>query len=130
MALYANTVKRRKLIKNTVKKVVKLFTGVSDEHNQIKPLYTTIWDNIKEGLDYGFDIEYTTYSGDIYKPSLESAYREYFGNSPTDTELEKLYDVLTTEILPNYINKYKDLEFTTGESQQGRTFTIEYGVQK
>lgn len=130
MATYANVVKRKKLVKSTVKRIVKLFSLVSEEHEQTKPLYATIWNNIRQGLDYGFDIHYTTYGGDTYKPSLESEYIEYFGNTPTDTELEKIYDVLTTEILPNYINKYDDLEFTTGDSQHGRTFTIEYSGQK
>lgn len=126
MVSYAKVASRKRLVKDNFKKVIKFFTGTSNEHSNIKPFYSTLWSDIKDGLDYGFDINYTTYGGDIYKPSLEGAYIEYFGNKPTDTELEKLYNVLTTEILPHYISKYDDLNFTTGESEYGRTFTIEY----
>ena len=127
MAKYSNRIKRKRFIKKATHKFVRLINFTTNETEQSVPLYKYIWNDIKNGLDYGMDeIRYNLYYANDHMPSLEGIYTEYFNQSGTDRELQVMYKALK-ELLPIYIQRYNDLDFTYGEDNKGLYIAINYG---
>lgn len=124
MSKFSNKVKRKIFIKKVTNRFVKLISGISKETDEIVPLYTVIWNNIKEGLEYGIDMRYNLFDAEDYMPSIEVDYNEYFNREGSDEELNIVFQALTEELLPNYILKYEDLQLNIGEDDKGTYFEI------
>lgn len=134
MAKYANRIKRRLFVKGVKRRLMRMMSLPSSDTMNSMTIDDTIWNYIKETLDYtleysGFyntNIRYTMHKGDKYSPSLIEEYTNYFGKTPTDKELQRLFDNLTSKLLPLYIDRYVDLELLTGENEFGKYFEIKF----
>lgn len=122
-------VKFKESAKRFFRNTTQLVLGVSSETDRFKTLFEVIWEDIKTGLDYGYDVKFNTNEGDIYAVSLANSYKNYFNKSGTDHEMSLIYEALTTELLPIYISKYdkkNQLELVTGEDTYGKYFEVKF----